>query len=157
MKRIKSVSILTVIVLSLFLPGSVFGAGETHYYGVVESYGGGQVVVRTTQHSTGTWSVDAGSKIEGSVAKYDWVFVEVAQSGHVAVLRFEERPTGHAGVVKSVNKRVLSVHSGNGVETWNVVETTLGDPAVAVGDEIACKVYRNHNLAEITIIKHGVK
>jgi len=26
-----------------------------------------------------------------------------------------------------------------------------------VGDEIGCKVYGNHNLAEITVIKHGVK
>ena len=42
------------------------------------------------------------------------------------------------------------------MEHWNLVDSTLGDTAVSVGDEIGCRVYGNHNLAEITIIKHGV-
>ena len=43
------------------------------------------------------------------------------------------------------------------MESWNKVETTLGDRDVAVGDEIGVKVYSNHNLAYVQIIKHGVK
>jgi hypothetical protein len=157
MKQFKRSSILAFTILSLFLTGTAFGAGDGHYYGVVESYGGGQVVVKTTQHSTGTWTVDSSTKVEGSVAKFDWVFVEVGQGGHVTVLKFEEHPTSRAGVVKSIKDRVLTVHSGNNMENWNVVDTTLGDTGVAVGDEIGCKVYSNHNLAEVTIIKHGVR
>ena len=157
MKHIQRSSILAFVILSLFVTGTAFGAGDSHYYGVVETFAGGQLVVKTTKHSTGTWTVDSTTKVEGSIAKCDWVSVEVAQSGHVAVLKFEERPTGHAGVVKSIKNRVLTVHSGNSMENWNVVETTLGETAVAVGDEIGCKVYGNHNLAEITVIKHGVK
>jgi len=156
MKRIHRASLFTLVILSLFVTGTAFGASNGHYYGVVESYGGGQVVVKTTKHSTGTWTVDASTKVEGSIEKYDWVFVELGQGGHVAVLRFEERPTGHAGVVKQINNHVLTVHSGNSMEHWNLVDSTLGDTAVAVGDEIGCRVYGNHNLAEITIIKHGV-
>jgi hypothetical protein len=157
MKRIHHAFIAAFLLLSVFLRGTAFGADNVHYYGVVESYGGGQVVVKTTKHSTGTWTVDSATKVEGSIAKYDWVFVDVSVSGHVAVLRFEQRPTGRAGVVKVIQNRVLTVHSGNSMEKWNVTDSTLGDTAVAVGDEIGCKVYSNRNLAEVTIIKHGVQ
>jgi hypothetical protein len=37
------------------------------------------------------------------------------------------------------------------------VKTTLGDTGVAIGDDIGVKVYSNHNLAYIHIIKHGVQ
>jgi len=157
MKRNHYASILAFVIASLILAGTAFGADDGHYYGVVESFGGGTVVVKTTKHSTGTWTVDSTTKVEGAVAKYDWVFVEVAQSGHVTLLKFEQRPAGRAGVVKDVKGRVLTVHSGNSMEKWNLVETTLGDTGVAVGDEIGCKVYSNNNLAELTIIKHGVQ
>jgi len=155
MKRIHSVSLLAGIILSLFLAGSAFGAGEGHYYGVVESFGSGQLVVRTTQHSTGNWKVGPTTKVEGSIARYDWVFVELGRGGHVALLRLEERPTGRAGVVKEVHNRVLGVHSGNSLEHWNVTDATLGETAVDVGDEVSVKVYGNHNLAEIAVLKHG--
>ena len=124
MKRNHYASILAFVIASLILAGTAFGADDGHYYGVVESFGGGTVVVKTTKHSTGTWTVDSTTKVQGAVAKYDWVFVEVA---------------------------------GNSMEKWNLVETTLGDTGVAVGDEIGCKVYSNNNLAELTIIKHGVQ
>jgi hypothetical protein len=83
----------------------------------------------------------------------------VEKSGHVTSLQLEEHPTLHGGVVKAIsgNGVVLTVHSGPNMESWNKVETTLGDRDVAVGDEIGVKVYSNHNLAYVQIIKHGVK
>jgi hypothetical protein len=81
----------------------------------------------------------------------------VENSGHVTALQLEEHPTGHGGVVKAINGVVLTVHSGNSMESWNVVKTTLGDTGVAIGDDIGVKVYSNHNLAYIHIIKHGVQ
>jgi aspartate 1-decarboxylase len=56
---------------------------------------------------------------------------------------------------------VLSVHSGSKVENWNLMETTLLNGVAAadlqVGDEIGVKLYKNHNLAELRVIKSGVK
>jgi hypothetical protein len=161
MKRMQPISILPSLILLLFLAGSGLCAEEGHFYGVVESFGGGRIVVRTTEKSTGHWKVDSATRVTGSVAHADWVFVEVERSGHVRVLRFEERPTPHSGVVKEVHGRVLSVHSGPNMETWNLTETTITEGIsasdVTVGDQIAVKLYRNHNLAEIRVIKRGVR
>jgi hypothetical protein len=151
-------SLSAVIISCIVATGSVLRAAEGHYYGVVESFGGGEVVVKTTKHSTGHWKVDSSTRIDGSIARYDWIFVEMGRGGTAAVLKFEERPTTHVGVVKIIDGVVLSVHSGASIERWNVVETTLGDAAgVAVGDEVSVKVYGNHNLAEVRVLKHGIK
>ncbi len=161
MKRMLTKYILPSIALSLFLAGFALCAEEGHYYGVVESYGGGMIVVKTIQKSTGHWKVDSATRVTGSIAHADWVFVEVEKSGHVRVLRFEERPTPHSGVVKEVHGKVLSVHSGQNIEKWNLTETTItsgiSDSDVTVGDQISVKLYKNHNLAEIRLIKRGVK
>jgi len=141
----------------LMLFASALRAEEGHYYGIVESFGGGEVVVKTTQHSTGHWKIGPESRIEGSIARFDWVGVQLGRAGFVAVLRFEERPAGRAGVVHGIHGRVLTVRSGSDTETWNLTEETIGaGEGVAVGDEIGARLYRNHNLAEIHVIKHGV-
>jgi hypothetical protein len=143
--------------LFLSLLCSAAGAGEGHYFGVVESVDGGHLVVRTMKHSTGSWNIDSHTRIEGSIARYDWVSVELGRGSRIAWLRFEERPTSHTGVVREVHNRVLSVHSGRELERWNITDATLGETAVAERDEISVKVYGNHNLAEITILRHGVR
>ncbi|HET6440503.1 MAG TPA: hypothetical protein VFG59_20755 [Anaeromyxobacter sp.] len=144
-------------VFALLASGSV--RAEEGYYGLVESYGDGLLVVRTTQHSVGHWRVDGTTRVTGSVAPLNWVFVEVERSGHVRLLRSEERPTTHVGVVKAVRGPVLTVRSGNSTENWNVTQETIlpGPSDFAVGDEVAVHVYRNHNLAEVRILKRGVK
>lgn len=157
MKRLHLTSLFVGFLLSFFLARPAFSATEGHFYGVVESYGGGQLVVHTTKHSTGDWKVGPGTRIEGSIAKYDWVFVELGKGGHVALVRFEERPTGRAGIVKNVHERALTVHSGATMEHWNVTDATLGDTHLEIGDEVSVKVYANHNLAEIAVLKHGVR
>jgi hypothetical protein len=164
MKTITPTSLFVFSILSLGLMGCVTesalpAAAVRRFYGVVESYGGGQIVMKTTQHSTGTWKVDRATQVTGAIREYDWVSVEVEKSGHVTSLQLEEHPTLHGGVVKAIsgNGVVLTVHSGPNMESWNKVETTLGDRDVAVGDEIGVKVYSNHNLAYVQIIKHGVK
>jgi len=77
------------------------------------------------------------------------------------VLRVEERPTGHAGVIQSIHDHVLSVHSGPNIENWNIMETTIMNGAarseVKAGDEIGVKLYRNHNLAELRVIRSGAR
>jgi hypothetical protein len=160
MKKMTPTSLFAFSILSLCVMGSALSAAETLYYGNVESYGGGQIVVKTTQHSTGTWKVDSATTVTGSVHKWNWVSAMVETSGHVQVLKVEESPTGHSGIVKAINGVVLSVMSGNAMENWNRVETTLGDGCspsdVAVGDVIGVELYKNHNLAAIRIIKHGV-
>ena len=157
MKKITPTSLFAFSILSLFVMGSALPAAANQYNGVVESFGGGQVVVKTTQGSTGTWKVDHATQVTGAIREYDWVSVEVENSGHVTALQLEEHPAGHGGVVKAINGVVLTVHSGNSMESWNVVKTTLGDTGVAIGDDIGVKVYSNHNLAYIHIIKHGVQ
>lgn len=135
-------------------------AGEGSYYGTVEGFDGNQVVIKTTKHSTGHWKMDAATHQEGSVQAGDWVFADVEASGHVRMLRFEERPTTHAGVIQKIHNQVLTVHSGPNLETWNLKETTLLDGVaqadLQVGDEIGVKLYKNHNLATLRVIKRGV-
>jgi hypothetical protein len=146
--------------LSCSLAASVARADD-HFYGTVEAFGGGKVIVKTTKHSTGHWTLDAATEKTGSVKVGDWVFVEVETSGHLKILRFEERPTAHAGVIQKIHEKVLSVHSGSDMVNWNLTETTmLNGVALAdlkVGDEIGVKLYKNHNLAELRVIKSGVK
>ncbi len=129
-------------------------------YGVVESFGGGKVVVRL-ENSVGTWTVDHATKVTGAVAIADWVYVSVEASGHVKALKVEEVPTSHAGVVKTVNGDVLLVRSGNGEQSWNVTALTMLDGIdrgqLQAGDEIAVRLYRNHNLATLRLVKRGVK
>jgi len=160
MKCMHAVAVLASVVLPLFL--STFAArADEQCYGTVESYGGGTVVIRTTKHSTGHWKVNATTKVIGSIEPGDWVAADVEASGHVKSLRFEERPTAHGGVVKKVNGRVLSVKSGANIENWNLTETTImsgvSEAEVTVGDELGVKLYKNHNLAEVRLIKRGVK
>ena len=146
--------------MRLDLPASVARVDE-HYYGTVEGFGEGRVMVKTTKHSTGHWKIDAATERTGSIEVGDWVFVEVETSGHLKTLRFEERPTAHAGVIQKIHDKVFSVHSGPNIENWNLTETTmLNGVALAdlkVGDEIGVKLYKNHNLAELRVIKSGVK
>jgi hypothetical protein len=135
-------------------------AAEGSYYGTVEGFDGNQVVIKTTKHSTGHWKMDAATHQEGSFQTGDWVFAEIEASGHVRVLRFEERPTTHAGVIQKIHNQVLTVHSGPNLETWNLKETTLLEGVAAadlqVGDELGAKLYKNHNLATLRVIKTSV-
>jgi len=150
---------LLLLMICIAIPTVCFA--DNGYYGVVESYGNGEIVIRTTAHSRGTWHVDGGTRIVGGVEPGDWVFAQVLTTGHVATLRFEERPTVHSGVVTSVNGNALSVRSGNGTEQWNVMETTslagVDRGALRRGDQISVKRYHNHNLAELRLINRDVK
>ena len=152
---------LLVPLLALALAGSASSAPPGHYYGVVESFGGGEVVLRTTQHSTGHWRVDGSTRVTGAVMAWDWAFVEVEPSGHVKVLRSEEHATPRSGVVKEVHGNVLTDHSGNAMERWNLVETTLAsgvEPGdLHPGDAVGVKVFKNHNLAEVRLVKRGAQ
>lgn len=151
-------SLLALIIPCLILAGSALCATDGHYYGIVEFIGGGDVVVKTTEHSTGHWKVTVNTTVEGSIVKFDWVYVEMGKGVNVALLRFEERPATQVGVVESIDGGVVAVHSGSGTERWNIVETTLGEKLhLAVGDEISVRVYGNHNLARIKVLKRGPK
>src|SRR5271157_1441888 len=85
----------------------------------------------------------------------------VETSGHVKTLRVEEVPAQRSGVVKEVRGIVLVVRSGNGEETWNVTPLTIltgiERGQFQPGDEIGARLYKNHNLAEVRLIKRGVK
>jgi hypothetical protein len=141
----------------MFLATAAFA--ELTGYGVVESFAGGKIVIHLAK-STGTWEVDAKTMITGGVEVADWVYVEVETSGHVKVLRFEERATRRAGVIKSVAGVVLQIHSGNTVEPWNLTPTTVVTGvernALQPGDEVGYAVYKNHNIATLKFIKSGV-
>ncbi len=130
-------------------------------YGVVESYGKGQIVIHLADGSTGTWSVDKATAIKGGIEIADWVFADVEVSGHVKTLRFEERATRRGGVIKSVKGIVLTIHSGSTVENWNVTTATFLDGvdqnALVPGDELAFATYKNHNIATLKVVKTGVK
>jgi hypothetical protein len=147
-------------ILSLFALAAIAQADD-QFYGSVESFDGGSIVVKTTKHSTGNWKVDSATKVSVSVEAGDWVSVHVATSGHVQSLKFEERPTAHAGVIKEIKDNVLRVHSGPDMVNWNLTETTqfsgITRADLAVGDEIGVKLYKNHNLATVRVIKTGVK
>ena len=144
----------------VILTASVVYGQAKGYYGVVQSYGDGAIVI-VMANSTGHWAVDSKTHITGAIAVADWVYADVATSGHVNVLKFEERPAGRSGVVKEVRGIVLLVRSGNGQETWNVTPETMltgiERGQFQPGDEISAKLYKNHNLAEVTLIKRGVK
>ncbi|MDR3415102.1 MAG: hypothetical protein P4L83_02855 [Nevskia sp.] len=143
----------------MLLPVAHGLAGQA-YYGVVDSYADGSVTIRTTGHSTGHWQVDRASHLNGGPSPGDWVYADVDGSGHVDTLRIEEHPIGHTGVVWQVHGGTLTVRSGNGLETWNMVETTtvsgVDRSLFAVGDEVALRGYSNHNLADVRLIKRGV-
>lgn len=131
------------------------------YYGVVESIDRHHLVVRTTQHSTGHWEMDRETRVEGEILPGDWVFVDVGVSGHVRRARLEERAVSRAGVVVDVRGPVLRVRSGRDEDSWNVTETTvdLGDVRpreIRVGDEISVKVYHNHNLGEVRVLRRDI-
>jgi len=148
------------IACAAFLAAAAGVFADVTGYGLVESFGGGKIVVRL-EHSTGTWTVDQATKITGGVGVADWVYVSVETSGHVRSVKVEEVPTSHAGVVKEVNGVVLLVRSGNGQESWNVTPLTMMDGIdrgqLQPGDEISVRLYRNHNLAVLKLIKRGVK
>ncbi len=149
----------TVFSVVLFL--AALGAyADVTGYGLVESFGSGQIVVRM-QNSVGHWTVDKNTRITGGVEAPDWVYVDVETSGHVKILRVEEVPAQRGGVVKEVRGIVLVVRSGNGEETWNVTPLTMLDGIdrgqFQPGDEIAARLYKNHNLASVRLIKRGVK
>jgi hypothetical protein len=71
-----------------------------------------------------------------------------------------EKPAGRSGVVKEVKGEVLLVRSGSGQETWNVTPETMLSGIergqFQKGDEVSAKLYKNHNLAEIALLKRGV-
>jgi hypothetical protein len=149
-------------VLSFCLLASV-AAAEGQYSGTVESFGDGVLVVKTTKGGTGHWKVVPTTQISGSKSfrAGDWVSLEVEKSGHLISLTFEERPSARAGVIKKIQGKVLSVRSGNDVEDWNIMQTTLlsglSVKDLTVGDAIGAKLYKNHNLAELHVTKSGAK
>ena len=134
---------------------------DDHFYGTVESINKNSVVVKTTKHSTDHAKIDASSNLTGHIVAGDWVYLEVETSGHVLVLRLEEHPAPRAGIIKEIKGEELFVRSGNDTENWNLKETTLlngiSRSDLKVGDEIGAKVYKNHNLAEVRLIKSGGK
>ena len=160
LKRLTCAGLLAAGLLSLTLAPSAARA-EGQYYGTVESYGDGVLVVKTTKHSMGHWKVVPATQVSGSIKPFDWVFVDLGGSGHIKELRFEERPTPHAGVIKEIKGKVLFVRSGNSVEEWNLAPTTLlsgvSESDLGVGDSIGVKLYKNHNLAQIRVVKKSAK
>ena len=159
MKHFKHIRLLSCIAAAgLFAPLAT--RADSTYYGRVESFDGSHLVLKTTQHSTGNWTIDPKTHCEGSVQAGDWVFADVETSGHVKILRFEERPTAHVGVIQKIHDRVLTVHSGPNIENWNLKETTLLDGVAQAdlrpGDEIAVKLYKNHNIATLKVVRSGV-
>jgi hypothetical protein len=111
----------------------------------------------TTAHSTGHWIVGPATQMEGPQPEPgDWVYVLVEPSGHIARLRFAERPEPRSGTISEVNGDTLTVQSGNGTEEWNVVETTRMDGVArgsfAPGEQIEARVYRNHNMADVRLL-----
>lgn len=150
---------MIVVAAVAFLGALVAYAQTKGYYGVVQSYGKGSIVIGMA-NSTGHWTVDSNTQITGAIAVADWVYVDVATSGHVNVLRFQERPAGRSGVVKEVRGIVLVVRSGNGEETWNVtpetIVTGIERGQFQPGDSITAKLYKNQNLAEVVLKERGV-
>ena len=136
---------------------SIAAADTKGYYGVVESYGDGKVVIRTKEKSVGTWTVDAKTKVEGKVEADDWVHADVEPSGHITKLVSEEHATAYAGVIEGVKGNVLTVKSANESRSWNLTpETAVRGAergALKAGDNIKAKVYKNHNLAEVMFVK----
>ena len=132
---------------------------DSSFYGTVESFAGNEIVVRTTQNSIGRWKIDSKTRREGSFSVGDWVFAEVGAADRLKTLRFEERPIARTGTIQKISDRTLTVRTELIVETWNLKETTLTDGVSAsdlkAGDEIAAKLYRNHNLATIRLLKRG--
>lgn len=152
-------SFLPALVSLLVLAASA--RADDQFYGSVESFAGGSIVVKTTKHSTGHWKINPATRVSSSIEAANWVSVQVATSGHVLSVKFEERPTGHAGVIKEIKGNVLRVHSGPDMVNWNLTDTTqftdVKRADLAVGDEIGVKLYKNHNLATVRVIKTGVK
>ena len=154
--------VLVPLACALFLSAAAGVFADVTGYGLVESFGGGRIVVRL-ENSTGTWTVDQATRITGGIGVADWVYVSVETSGHVRSIKVEEVPTSHSGVVKEVNGNgnVLLVRSGNDQESWNVTPLTMMEGIdrgqFQPGDEIAVRLYRNHNLAVLKLIKRGVK
>jgi len=159
MKYARGILALLAMASSILLATTPATADQT-FYGVVESYGNGEIVVRTA-NSTGHWKVDGGTRVAGTEGfqPSDWVHVDVEPSGHLRALTFEERPTTFSGVVKTVSGAVLSVRSGESTYQWNIVPTTgfhgVEKGQVAAKDEVLVRVYRNHNLADLQLLKHN--
>lgn len=152
--------LVSACLATAFFALSASAYADDSYYGTVEGFDGSELSVRTTKHSTGHWKIDDRTVREGSVRAGDWVYVNVATSGRIKIVRMEERPAERAGVIQKIDKQVLTVHSGPNYETWNLKETTLCDGVSAAdlhpGDEIGVKLYKNHNIATLRVIKTGV-
>ena len=156
MRRVIGIGVTAVLLLL------VAGAwADVTGYGILQSFGNGQVVIRLADQSTGNWTIDKSTRVTGGLQATAWVYVDVEPSGHVKALRVEEVAAQRGGVVKQVKGIVLVVKSGSGEETWNVTPITILQGIDAgrfqPGDEIAARLYKNHNLAEVRLIKRGVK
>ena len=147
---------LCFAILSLLVVSRPAAADEATY-GVVTYFDGHRAGVRTATFE-GHWQVDGATTITGPVQVNDWVYVNVASSGHIRVLRSEEHATQMTGVVRGVNGNVLVFASGNATQSWNIAPTTgfagTVRGQVAIGDELRLAVYRNHNIASLTFIRH---
>ena len=149
-----------VMTAALFLLAAGAWADVTGY-GILQSFGNGQLFIRLSDQSTGNWTYDKNTHITGGMQATDWVYVDVEPSGHVKTLRVEEVAAQRGGVVKQVKGNVLMVKSGSAEENWNVTPITILQGIEAgqfqPGDEIAARLYKNHNLAEVRLIKRGMK
>ena len=147
------------VAAALLLPAAARVVAGQGYYGVVDSYSGDQVTIRTDATSFGHWLVDQSTHLDGAPVPGDWVYADVDAAGHVSTLHILEHPVGYSGVVRSIRNTTLVVQSGQRTYQWNLAETTSlqgVDPAkLAPGDEVAVKVYRNHNLAELRLVKQA--
>lgn len=116
---------------------------------------GSVVYLTSMSYQQDLFSLDVQTVPTGTGSGFIW-----DAEGHIATLRFEERPTPHAGIIQKIHNQVLIVQSGPNIETWNLKETTLLDGVtqsdLKAGDEIGVKLYKNHNLATLRVVKTGV-
>ena len=133
-------------------------------YGVVKLVTDRQIVVNL-KDSTYVCTVDESTKVTGAVVVVvaDWVYVDVDASGHLKTLRVEEIPKPRAGVVKEIrgNGDTLIVRSGIQDETWGVTPFTIlvgiDRGQIRPGDDIGVKILLNNKIAQLMLIKRGVK
>ena len=147
-----------VAMVFVMLPASPTAADDSKgYYGVVEAYGGGEIVIRTTANSVGHWKIDDKTVVRGEVRVSDWVGAQVELSGRVRFLSFQDRPAPRSGIIQAVDGSALTVRSGTGAEKWFLVATTgyhgVERGRLRAGDEIGALLYKSRNLAEVTLIK----
>jgi hypothetical protein len=127
--------------------------------GVVEAIEAGQLVVRTSPSGAAHWQVDRHTRVIRPVHPGDWVSARIDPSGHVRELRSLDHAVEHEAVLQGVYGDVLLVKQGNATAKWKLVPASLvdgaGREALAAGDRVKAKVYRDGTLAEVHLVSHA--